>query len=438
MRISNDRMKAYINLQEGVRPDVKDIEKFLSERKVVYGIMHDVIKELANAPVYGEDILIAQGKEPKDGKDARVDFRRVVQGGKPQIMDNGSVDYRSLNIVHNVKKGDIIAVVTEATPGTEGKDVMGTSVKPKPGRPLKIKCGQNVILANGAFVSMTDGQLFIKDGKISVLPVLEIENVDMSVGNINFVGNIVVRNDVYSGFEIKAEGDIKIGGNVEDSVLYSKGDIVIGRGVKGKNRASIVSEGSLKAYYLENTKVEVNNDIRCGAIMHSYVKANGNIIVSGKKGLIVGGRVCAYKFIEAKIIGSPMATYTEIEVGCDFKEKESYDIANGELKKVRQEIEELAKTVKYLRGKPFLSSGEKELLKKALFAIKQLDEKQHELEEIVKNTKVSECENPYVVVTDILYSGVKIKIKEEIMVVKDEIRHCKIIYSEGRIKVLAI
>lgn len=436
--ISENNMKAYICLDKGVKPDFKDIYAFLADKKIVYGIKSNVIKSLGENPVYDQQVLVAQGLEPQDGIDAMIHFKKTMEGGKPQILENGNVDYKSLNIVKNVKKGDIIATVTDATPGVEGRDVFGNTVKPKPGQPLKIKCGRNVVFENSAFIATIDGQLFIKDNKISVLPVFEVKNVDMSVGNIDFVGNIIVHNDIYSGFEVRAKGDIEVGGNVEDSIIRSGGDIVIGRGVNGKNGAYIVAEGNLTARYLENVRVEVNKNIRCDTIMHSDVKCNGNIIVGGRRGLIAGGKVSAYEFVEAKVIGSPMSTYTEIEVGINFREQEEFEVIKRDMKKVEDQIEELSKVKNHLAKKINMTSAEREILKRTLLTLKVLIGKYDELKELLENVIVTEYENPYILVRETLYSGVKINIKREILYIKDEMKHCKIINHNGNIKILAL
>ncbi|SHE93710.1 hypothetical protein SAMN02746089_01034 [Caldanaerobius fijiensis DSM 17918] len=436
--ISENNMKAYICLDKGVKPDFKDIYAFLADKKIVYGIKSNVIKSLGENPVYDQQVLVAQGLEPQDGIDAMIHFKKTIEGGKPQILENGNVDYKSLNIVKNVKKGDIIATVTDATPGVEGRDIFGNTVKPKPGQPLKMKCGRNVVFENGAFIATIDGQLFVKDNKISVLPVFEVKNVDMSVGNIDFVGNIIVHNDIYSGFEVRAEGDIEVGGNVEDSVIRSGGDIVIGRGVNGKSGAYIVAEGNLTARYLENVRVEVNKNIRCDTIMHSDVKCNGNIIVDGRRGLIAGGKVSAYEFVEAKAVGSPMSTYTEIEVGINFREQEECEVIKRDMKKVEDQIEELTKVKNHLIKKTNMTSAEREILKRTLLTLKVLIGKYDELKELLENVIVTEHENPYILVRETLYSGVKINIKREILFIKDEMKHCKIINHNGNIKILAL
>ena len=60
------------------------------------------------------------------------------------------------------------------------------------------------------------------------------------------------------------------------------------------------------------------------AIMHSNVKCSGLVVAEGKKGLIVGGVVEAYKGIKAKTIGSHMATLTELNVGVNLQIAEKY------------------------------------------------------------------------------------------------------------------
>jgi len=47
--------------------------------------------------------------------------------------------------------------------------------------------------------------------------------------------------------------------------------------------------------------------------MHSNVKCGNKLELSGKKGLLIGGKCKVGKEIVAKVIGSYLATHTDIE-----------------------------------------------------------------------------------------------------------------------------
>ena len=73
--------------------------------------------------------------------------------------------------------------------------------------------------------------------KINVFPVYEVNgDVDYNTGNIDFVGTIVIRGNVRSGFKVKADGDIRIIGSVEGAELEAAGSIEISAGIIGQNK----------------------------------------------------------------------------------------------------------------------------------------------------------------------------------------------------------
>ena len=91
----------------------------------------------------------------------------------------------------------------------------------------------------------------------------------------------------------------------------------------------LTSGGDVIARYIENSNVEAKNDIKSEAIMHSNVKCGNKLELSGRKGLLVGGSCKVGKEIIAKVIGSHMATVTDIEVGVDPSLRERFKISEG-------------------------------------------------------------------------------------------------------------
>ena len=59
-------------------------------------------------------------------------------------------------------------------------------------------------------ISKIDGHVTCVNGKVFVNNVLELENVDVSTGNIEYQGNVIVNNNVINNFSVKAHGDIEV------------------------------------------------------------------------------------------------------------------------------------------------------------------------------------------------------------------------------------
>ncbi|NMB98236.1 MAG: DUF342 domain-containing protein, partial [Clostridiaceae bacterium] len=344
--ISPDKMNAYINVsepkfesesEENYTYTVDEILKVLNQNGVKYGIDLTVLEQIINKKLYNQTIKIAEGDFPVDGIDGRIEihFEHEVNY-KPIILEDGRVDYRNLNLIQSVKKGEKLCTLIQPVPGVEGMNVLGSKVPPREGKLAKLPVGKNVVITeDGNFlVAGLDGHVSYVNGRISVYPTYEVPgDIDNSTGNIEFLGNIVIRGNVLAGFSVKAGGNIEVWGVVEGAVLEAEGDIVIRRGILGNNKAVIKSKGHIAARFIERSYVEAANDIMAEAIMHSTVKCGGSLILEGKNGLLVGGISVVGKELVAKVIGSQMASTTIIEVGVDYQLKEQQ-------KKIKAEIDE--------------------------------------------------------------------------------------------------
>jgi uncharacterized protein (DUF342 family) len=67
------------------------------------------VQEFIDKPRYNEKVEVAFGAEPQHGADARIQyFFDTSLKFKPKEID-GRVDFKSLNTIHNVLKGEDLA-----------------------------------------------------------------------------------------------------------------------------------------------------------------------------------------------------------------------------------------------------------------------------------------------------------------------------------------
>ena len=135
---------------------------------------------------------------------------------------------------------------------------------------------------------------------------------DQSIGNIDIEGNVYVAGGVRAGCTIKATGSIVIAGVVEASTLIAGGDVEIKSGMQGSGRGTIRASGSVTALYIERGHVIADGSITLDASIHSVLEAGENIVIKGKRGIIVGGKAFATGHIEVNYIGAVSNTKTEI------------------------------------------------------------------------------------------------------------------------------
>ena len=92
----------------------------------------------------------------------------------------------------------------------------------------------------------------VDERKISVIPVIEVNgDVDLSTGNIEFVGNVIVRGSVQTGFFVKAGGDVEITGTVSGGIVEGK-DVVIRMGIIGMQNGYVSAVQDLQAKFIQN------------------------------------------------------------------------------------------------------------------------------------------------------------------------------------------
>jgi len=316
----------------------------------------DAVAKSAEASGVIGPLLVAEGRAPVAGTDGRIEWQvnppEPVRGHK---TGKGRVDYRERNQIVNVRKGQKILTIVEPPPGEAGEDVFGNVIPFQAGHAVTVHRGKNVEAAPDGkeFLASVTGMLQYSGETVSVEPSFIVQNnVDMSVGNINFIGPVKVGRDVGDGFVIRAGKEIEIGGMVEGSILESASYIRIGGGVAGKGRGRIICKGNLEARYLSEVFVETGGDVTVNnSITTSSVKSLGKIIVNN--GGIRGANVVAQKGLRAPEIGSDLGIRTVVVVGVDYHVKDKLVTLERELGVIREAVEKIEKALG-----PLLTDGD--------------------------------------------------------------------------------
>ncbi len=456
VEISKDKSEAFIILIEpwgnGKPLSEDDINALLKKGEIVYGVNQEVIEKISLAPKefgYEKPILIARGKPPVNGENSRIEYLFEKDGEEKPLFENSenqNIDFREFNLIVNVSKDQELAKKIPPTAGEPGINVKGEEIPQKSGKDIKLPLGKNVSpkeTDKGTFiVAEIDGRPQIKGGKIYVLPIYETRSdVDYSVGNIDFVGMVIVGGWVRDGFSINARGDIEIHGGVEGANLEAGGDITIRSGVQGRNKGLIKANGDIKSKYLSAAKVHSKgNIIVSDGVLHSEVFAVGKIIAKSGKGVISGGILKAGENIEAKVIGSHLGTETEIEVGVIPEIREELTKTEGELEEAGRDADEAQKAIVLIESekkeKGFLIKKRKELLEKLKMTYPILQNKADDLatkrDELA--TSLFASKHARILVASKLYPGVKVNIRDATMQVKDELDRCSLYEEEGEIR----
>ncbi|CUU09845.1 hypothetical protein JGI3_00259 [Candidatus Kryptobacter tengchongensis] len=331
VKITPDKLRAYLVVESKDELNnlcIDDVVKFVNSKGVVQGIKIIEIQSLLENPQEGE-FLIAEGNPPIDGRDGYISFE---------------FDITKKTLIRNVKAGEKIAVVYPPTSGVNGIGITGEILKAKQGKPANVFLGQNVAFLdsdNSVIVSTSDGNLVLnEDGTIEVSPVLKINgNIDVSFGEVNFIGTLIVNGDIKSGAKVKVGKNLEVYGNIEDAEVEVKGNALIGGGFIGYGRGRLYVHGDVSLRYITN-----QNLIADGDVVIKREAVNANIVCGGKiiakDAVIIGGTVMCKGEVEAKSIGGAEYSRTVIIIGRRDKQIEK-------LKKVTAEIKRLGS---YLEG----------------------------------------------------------------------------------------
>lgn len=449
IEISEDGLVGYIsiieNSQEEQPDEILNVDQIVDKVKEIikYGLDEKRLRELltSNSKVYKE--TIARGVMPINGEDGYIKYYFDIEKEiKPKILEDGTVDYKELDAINTVTAGEVLAELIPPREGKDGIKVTGDIIPYKKGKSPLLKYGKNVRLLNNdkTLVAEKDGLVALKGDKVIVLDVLRVDNVDNTIGNIRFDGSVMVRENVLSGFKVIANGDVQVNGVVEGGYIENTGDVIIKQGIQGYNRLTVQTKGNLSTKFIENSVIKADKDITAESIVHSQVSCKQNLTLVGKKGLIVGGICRAGKEIKAKTVGSLMSTNTILEVGIDPETKEKYIATVEQMKACQYDLDKIEKMVTFLEKMKKSNRLDKEKMlvyAKLLKTRESLMNKYDELKDIYLRLKdeVKDTSQGRIIVTDIVYPGVKLVIGNCSMVVRNEIRNSMFYVEDGEIRI---
>lgn len=310
---------AFPPCHDGKDLGAQDIVTKLAEAGVSFGIDGSLINDIAQNQRYMKVYFIAKGIFPVAGKNGQI-INKINYDAELEIRqdEKGTADFKNLNTVVSVVKDQVICDIIPPEDGVPGMDVYGNEIAAKNGKPAAVPNGKNTKITedNSQLVSTLDGQLSYKNGHFMVEEVLIIkENVDYTVGNINFLGDVLVHGDVRNGFSIIAGGNVTVRGMVEGATITSGGDIIINKGMNGNKSGLLDAKGMVKTSFLENCTVYAGGSIHSNSIISCDIFCEDVVYAEGNKGVIIGGTITAYKAVEAKIVGSKSLRETNIILG---------------------------------------------------------------------------------------------------------------------------
>ena len=428
----------------GKKTTIEDIEEKLQEMGIISGIDHETILLALSENIYDTPFVIAKAIEPIHGTDAKIDCKFPLEFKmQPKLKDNKIVDFRELQLIYSVNKGDLLARKIPLTPGVPGKTITGRPLPAKPGKDIKFAAGRNSVLSSdGAEVTAEiEGQPFLRGKAIFVEPIYRVRgNVDYSVGNIDFKGSVIIDGDVVSGFSIKATDSIEIKGVVESCIIEAGMDVSIKGGILGTGNGILKAGRDFSSLFAQNCHIDAGRNIVIGDTLISNLSAGDSIDVTLGKGRVIGSKLSARNFIEMDIMGSEIAGRTQISVGHKTINADRLKKLKKDAEKTKCLLEKIEKHIQEIETQKENNqlSEEKGNLYRKLLATQE--EYGYWLQDLMGNIEMLEqtikrFKRPFIKVLNACYPNVRIGINHLVLDCTTEYHSAVFFEKEGKIKV---
>ncbi len=384
--VENDGNKAFAFIPwfPGNMVTEEDIYKELKKRGIVIGIKREAITEMIKHRRMNEKILIAEGTPAETGKDGwyeffvRLDLPRI-----PAPLPDGGVDYVNIEAFEMVDEGEKLAVYHPAQKGVDGQNIFGEVLHANKGIEKKPLKGKGFVIAPDGvtYISRINGKFEYVNGQMIISNMIIVrEDVTAVTGKLEVDGSVYVVGSVYSGGHIEATGDIIVEYNVETAKLVAGGNVMIKRGSCSKHDCFIEAKGEVSGSFFEAANINAGGNVKANYIMNSDINTLGKAIISGSKGMLLGGRMRAVKGVDTYNLGNSSHIRTFLEVGRNVL----YDKQQAEFEKRREQILEQLSMLeerwnKILKSLPPDKEKAVELIKKLNGAIVAKD---HELADL--------------------------------------------------------
>jgi len=334
-------------LQTNYNITPEDILFILAEKAVVYGIDHELIKEILTLTAYGQEFIIAAAKPPIAGTDAVVtEIIPIDPDAKPFLNEDGTADYKKWDNIRQVEKDEIICTRIPPTPGIPGTSVFGLPLSPTPGDDIGLPVGMNTKAIDGEtkLVATINGFLYRQGRNICIGSIYIINgDVNYKTGNIEYTGDVLIKGNVNTGFSVIADGNISIEGVVESARIESKyGNIFLKSSVFGLNNASIIAQKNINAENIQDAKIKAGQNLVVKGQIRSCQIETENLSMP-RNGQIVSTSIAFHGRLKCGNIGGKIESINEFTLV--ENEREQY---KEELTKQNEFIQKLEKAIEVL------------------------------------------------------------------------------------------
>ena len=421
--ISPDKMKCVMSLpkpKSGVVYSTEVLLLLMKKAGVVKGIDLDALTSIIDGERYDEEIVVASGKEPVNGKDGSYEyFFNRTPTSDPEIEEDGSAVFTNVHFQGEVKAGDKLATYHKATRGEDGFTVTGEVISARNGIEKPVLKGRGFILMQDkkSYSAALSGVVKM-DGNILNIHRLLIVDDDVENGQkIDYLGSVHIKGNIRAGALVKAQGDIIVDGVAEAAMIDAGGDVFLKEGAVGGTQSIIRAAGIVASKYFENCRVRAKGSVYGNSFLHCNIVSEEKLICFGEAGTVYGGRIDALLGVEAAIIGTRNETKTTICIGVTGEMWGEYNDIEKRQARVSSEIAILKERQKKMADMPMNTREQLQMKIKVNAAItikeKELDEVSAEKSGIVD--RIRTVEGAEAIISDCVFAGTTFIIDESVI-----------------------
>ncbi len=305
----------------------EDINQMLVDFKTTFGIQPEEIKKaIEEALATGQPVvrrIIARALLPIPGKDAYNEYP-ILDTYPREENDPRDPHLFCYRRIVNVRTGDRIALHHPAEDGQAGINVRDQPIPVRNGRDETPKPGRNVRQDGTDIFAGVDGRLVIEPGFVAVDEELKLGNgLSPAIGDIDFVGKILILGDVEAGVSVQCAKDMTVRGSIIGSNIQCEGNLMVTNGIIGSAETRIEVEGNLDVAFIENATVKAWGDCTIrDNFATSTLWCSGKVTMLQRRGHFVSGWVAAKGGVDVRSIGVELGTKARVSVGRDYVAEE--------------------------------------------------------------------------------------------------------------------
>lgn len=401
---------------------------------------------------------IACGRAPKHGRDGQwiADVQTLRQQlSAPKEREDGTVDLLDFGEIMTVKEGELLMHLEPPTPGQNGFTVTGEIIPPKPGKEVPFTPAEGVLLSESKdqILAARQGIPVEQPRGMRVDQIYTASKVDVSTGHITFDGSVIIQGDVEESMKISATGDVTIGGSVYYADIEAEGDIVVRKGVIGRQQDSsktfnideinchLTAKGHIHIGFAQYTRLEAEKSIKVDKqLLHCFTQTKDRLDIGSnpkdRNGKLIGGITYACKGVSSAHFGAEAFIPTEIRMCCNYQELQTIEEQlNGKLKTNQNLLNEMVLLLPQYKALPKTEDNYKktkhliEAVKHTKQLVATLKHKVRQLRQ-VRDNRLSSAQ---LIARGNIYPNVKIHIADNPYKVTQERIKGGICYKQGEV-----